>query len=984
MTDRSRRISGTQVILLSGIGLICGAQARGQAADESASTEGRDLAEVVVTGTLLPTAPDKVAVPIVTLDAKTMEQGGVTTNALEILRKAVPAFAGRSNAGTTNANNDNQRTGGGSQLQLRNLPTLVLVNGRRVAIHAVAGTNGKNFVDVNQIPAAAIDHIEVLTDGASSVYGSDAIGGVVNFITKSDWHGVTAGGRFGSASGDYRERSAYLSAGTEIAGLQISATGSYSKTNPLFQNARSFTSPLYGRTSNLPGTVAVGGLSPGAILAPGLNSPSQTNPTGSAATATSMSQLIANGTYLATTPGAVAGAFDVSPYQTLLLGQEQDSFVSSLSKQLFDNRVEVFGDVLYSRSKSFTQWLPSYASLTVPAGAPSNPLTTNFPGVTFADLEDPRTINNITDASRATLGMRGRLGGHWHWETGVVYSESDFEQNVGNLLYKPNLRLAIAGGYDANGNPVAGGAYSQVYGCCSTSNGLVIQPALDPFARTAGLNPASLANLYGTERIHAVSQLASWDGKLVGPLFELPAGNVDFAIGASWRREALSGHADANGRVTDPVTHLTSGNAQLWALGFNFDPFASNRNISALFAEARIPVTDGDWSVPGLRSFDIILAGREEHYSDVGSSAVPKFGFRWQPFDKQLTFRGDYSKSFSAPALYAEHGPIDTRQVGEAVIAGVFGRPSYSGLPFNGEDGNNPNLKPATSVSRSIGLVFKPQFVPGLALSADFSSINLYGFAGGIGFNNILGSVNQLGAASTYFKNIAVDNFPGAAGASQPFMNPGDLQRFLTDPTTGKGSPGQANRLYVIDQFQNLAVLQERSYTIAADYVLPWTRYGTFTLSTNGAIFKSFNFQDQPGHPFIQYAGKTNNAGASGGFGGTLPTYRFFTTLDWTYYNLDITVHNTYVSATDDTGVNGTSTPAIPVSSYTAWDLRGAYDWHLSGSDEARTLTVALGVNNIGNRMPPLAPRAFVDNNADISTFSPIGRLVYGTVAVAF
>jgi iron complex outermembrane receptor protein len=95
-------------------------------------------------------------------------------------------------------------------------------------------------------------------------------------------------------------------------------------------------------------------------------------------------------------------------------------------------------------------------------------------------------------------------------------------------------------------------------------------------------------------------------------------------------------------------------------------------------------------------------------------------------------------------------------------------------------------------------------------------------------------------------------------------------------------------------------------------------------------------------------------------------------------------VHNTYVSATEDTGVNGTSSPGIPVSSYTAWDVRGAYEWHFSGSNDARTLTVALGVNNIGNRMPPLAPRAFVDNNADISTFSPLGRLVYGTLAVAF
>ena len=984
MKDRFRRITNYRLILLSGLGLVAAVPLPAAAQADNENQESEKVAEIVVTGSLLPTTTDQVAVPIITLDAKTMEQNGVTTNALEILRKSVPAFAGRSNAGTSNANNDNQRTGGGSQLQLRNLPTLVLINGRRAALHAIAGTNGKNFVDVNQIPAAAIDHIEVLTDGASSIYGSDAIGGVVNFILKSDKQGLKVGGRFGSSPGDYRERSAYLSGGTEVGGLRITATGSYSKTNPLFQDARSFTSPLFGRTSSIPGVVAAGGNSPGAVLAAGLNSPSQMNPTGTAATATSVNQLIANGTYLATTPAGVSGGFDVSPYQTLLLGQEQDSFVSSLSSNLFNDKVELFGDVLLSRSKSFTQWLPAFATVTVPAGAPYNPLTTNFSGVTFDYLLDPRQINNKTDAERGTLGVKGKLWGGWHWETGFVYSESDFQQNVGNVIYKPNLPLAIAGGYDANGNAVAGGTYSKVFGGFSTSNPLVLQPALDPFARTAGVNPAALANLYGTEHLNAVSQLASWDGKLVGAVFDLPAGEVNFAAGASWRREALSGHADANGRVTDPVTGKTSGNAQLWGLGFNFDPFAAHRYIRALFAETRIPITAPAWNVPGLRSFDLTMAARAEHYSDAGSSTVPKFGFRWQPFDKQLTFRGDYAKSFSAPSLYAEYGPIDTRQVGQGVIAGVFGAANYSGLPFNGEDGNNPNLKPATSVSRSIGFVFQPQFAPGLSLTVDFSSINLNGFAGGLGFSNILASINQLGAASPYFSNLAVDAFPGTPGASQPFVNPGDLKAFLTNAATGKGDPAQANRLYVIDQFRNLAVLQERSYTIGAGYILPWNRYGTFSLSTTGAIFKSFNFQDLPGHPFIEYAGATNNAGASGGFGGTLPKYRFFTTVDWTYESVEITLNNTYVSSTDDTGVNGTSTPTIPVSSYTAWDLRGAYDWHLTGSGAGRTVTLALGVNNLTNRMPPLAARAFVDNNADVATFSPLGRFVYGTVAVTF
>src|SRR5262249_1468934 len=157
--------------------------------------------------------------------------------------------------------------------------------------------------------------------------------------------------------------------------------------------------------------------------------------------------------------------------------------------------------------------------------------------------------------------------------------------------------------------------------------------------------------------------------------------------------------------------------------------------------------------------------------------------------------------------------------------------------------------------------------------------------------------------------------------------NPGDLKTFLTNPGTGKGDPVQANRLYLIDQFRNLATLIEHSYTVDVSYVIPSEKSGTFTVSTVRAIFTNFKFQDLPGNAFIQYAGATNNAGASGGFGGTLPKYRFFTTFNWSYNNLDLTLSNTYVSSTVDTGVNGTSTPTIPVASYYTFDARAAYDF---------------------------------------------------------
>ena len=169
--------------------------AQAQAKKEEPST----VETITVTGSSIPTTPSEAAVPVTVLGVKEIEATGVNSNALELLRKAVPSFAGRSNTGNSNANNNNQNTAGGSQIQLRNLDTLVLVNGRRMPTSGINAIGGKNFVDINQIPVAAIERIEVLTDGASSIYGSDAIGGVVNLILKSEYEGSEVGGRYGYA-----------------------------------------------------------------------------------------------------------------------------------------------------------------------------------------------------------------------------------------------------------------------------------------------------------------------------------------------------------------------------------------------------------------------------------------------------------------------------------------------------------------------------------------------------------------------------------------------------------------------------------------------------------------------------------------------------------------------------------------------------------------------------------------------------------------
>ncbi|HEV2139572.1 MAG TPA: TonB-dependent receptor plug domain-containing protein [Candidatus Dormibacteraeota bacterium] len=955
------------MVAAAAVGAMADAQAQQtQGAAPGGNAASPQLAEIVITGSSIPTTPDTVAVPVDTLSAAQLEASGVDSNALEILRKEIPAFQGRSNAGTSNANNNNQNTAGGSQVQLRNLPTLVLVDGRRVATSGIGGINGKNFVDVNQIPPQAIDHVDVLTDGASSIYGSDPVGGVVNFVLKSDYKGLTAGARAADGA-DYGEWSAFAVGGLPIGQGNITTIVNFTHTDPLFQSDRPFSSPLYGKTSALPGTVN------GAndILSPGIDSPSARNPTGVNATAGSLGALVANGTYLPGSPSAVANAFDISPYQTLLLKQDLASLVSTFNFPIADrDKLALFGDLMVSQDRAWTQWAPVFATgLTVPAGAPFNPLTTGFPGVTFSYLPDGHDFYDTTTAARFTAGLRGEFTPAWTWETALVYSESDLEQNQTNVIFKPNLAPAIAGGYNAAGQPLAGGPYSLLYSGYSLGGAQVLQPALDPFATAAGVNPGSLANLYGTEVIRAISQLESWDGQIVGRMPGLPAGDVGLAVGATVRREALSGHADPNGRVTDPVTGAYGVNSQLWIGGTFADPFSAARTITGAFTEVRVPLTSEQWSVPALRAFDLTGAVRSEHYSDAGNSTVPKFGFRWEPFDRQLVFRGDYSKSFLAPNLYSEVGPTDTRLVAGTVIAGVFG-PNYNALPFNGEDGNNPDLKPATSSSKTVGFVFKPNIVKGLSVTADYSYIVLKGFQAGIGFNNMLSSVNTLGSASPYFANLAIGNFAGLAGSSNPFTAPGALLAYLTNPATGMGDPTKAANLYLIDRFENNAELLEESWNLGATYTIPTDRLGIFTVVTTGSIFDSFAFQGLPGQAYIQYAGHATNAGV---FGGTLPKYHFYTTLDWAYRDFDFGVANTYLSALTDTGVNGNLAP-LPVSRYSAWDLRAAYTW--------QKVKAAVGVNNVTNRMPPLAPRTFTDNNADVATYSPIGRLVYATVTV--
>jgi iron complex outermembrane receptor protein len=396
----------------------------------------------------------------------------------------------------------------------------------------------------------------------------------------------------------------------------------------------------------------------------------------------------------------------------------------------------------------------------------------------------------------------------------------------------------------------------------------------------------------------------------------------------------------------------------------------------------------------------LIGAVRNEHYTDAGNSTVPKVGFRWEPVASQIVVRGNYSKSFTAPSLYAESGPLNIRQGGAAIITNAF--PTGIAGTTQVQDGNNPNLDPAKSNSYSLGLVLKPKLIPGLKLDIEYSSAKEMGMPAGIGFNNILLDVNANGSASQFFGNIARNAFPGSAGALG-FTNPGDVLAYVTNPANVVG--GNYPNLYMIDRFTNLGQTKISALNVALDYSRPTEHFGRFSVSSQAAFLLKYKFQAIPGQPVYEFSGTTTQGG---GAQGTLPTLRSYTSLNWDFDRWEAGLAHTYVAAVRDIGTGGLSydlnfsragqTTFFPgrVAAYTAWDLRFSYHG-LAGRDTGKGLTVTGGINNVLDEMPPISsnisPAAGAaagatawraENNVDASSYGAIGRLAYISASFKF
>ena len=673
------------------------------------------MQRVEVTGSSIKRIAKEGALPVQVITYDQIEKQGITS-AEQLLATISSNGTGADNM--TSGNNvfgaDADRVSGGASFaSLRGLgpnSTLVLLNGRRIATH---GASGK-AVDLNSIPMGAISRVEILKDGASAIYGTDAIGGVINFILKTNYNGVEASATTNSTeAGGGMNRRASLLAGhgsVEEDGYNIMMSLTVDNDDKLSSSQRSFANgfqPGRGLSPDTTGTPFANQLTgAGTALGTSFTVPGSTNQylqanplsfTGKCDTVAGMSQYQTALWSKVTSPlrTTYSCAYDYGGDYVISFPVERANLLSRGTFKLAQDHT-MFVELLGSRTKATAQFTPMQIQTTAAAGnlypvggAYYQDLSAYIP--TFDNTKPiaykwrandfgNRTQENTTDNLRLLVGFEGTVG-KWDYKAGLSHAQSKTNTRLTDgYAYTAQLFPALASGVI---NPWVGPGQSQS------------QAAKDLIEST---------KVRGDFQ-HGKTTLTAIDGSVSGELLQLPAGAMSAAVGFDLRRESYAFGQD----IDATLVYLSPGNAALEK---------ASRNVKAVYAELLVPI---------IKDLEMQLALRRDDYSLVGASTNPKVSFRYQP-TSWLLLRGSANKGFLAPSftqLYSgqlfqelSSGVIDTLGCARHPGDPAFCAPSR----LNYFSGGNTALKPETSKQGSLGLVIEP--VKGYSASLDYWAIN--------------------------------------------------------------------------------------------------------------------------------------------------------------------------------------------------------------------------------------------------------------------
>jgi len=884
------------------------------------------MEKFVVTGSLIPAALDEQrALPIQILDIQAIQASGVNTNVLDVLRKTVPQIQGGNNIGVENGNISGGSTNGGSRVSLRNVDTLVLLDGKRVAPDAVAASGGYQFVDLNLIPLSAVERIEVLNDGASAIYGSDAVSGVINIILRKDYEGAEIDSHFTMAPKDtggyWRERSVSTVVGAGNAKTHLMFTAEWTKQQPIWERDVNYDNQYFG-TTTYAGNVSGGG---GYYqLAAGLNAPPVANGEGGLPT---MAQLVAQGIYKQVTLDDVINGFNLSTKPTIQNAVDKRSVSVSGTHEITD-QIKFSTDFLYSHTETNYQLNPQ------PVSIRNSTLLAYDAGLTpFSDTNltvknrfvggPNRIYDNSSNFYRATAQFEGKVNDYFNWQVYANYNIS-YQTALGyNMILDSALQNGIA-------------------------TGLINMFAINQ-------DPANIAaaNFYGTSIGNYTSQLYTYNAVANGKIWDLPAGPLQYAAGLEYRNESLIATADYNSTVPP------GGSSSLWNNGTSISPFNSSRNTKSEFAEIKVPVFGPQMGIPGLHLLSLDGAYRHEAYSDGNKSSVPKLAIRYMPINDDFALRATFAKSFKEPDLYELYGPANsgfTNSPGGLTAYNSSGAEigAYPNVQGQEMGGSNPFLTPAKAKSSTYGFVFSPKYAKGLEIDVNYFKIKQTDLIGSAASDlTMMQSVEQYGAASPYARYIALGNFPGQGGT--PVTAPGQLS-------------AAPDNVYVLTTLVNIASQQQHGWDINVKYTLPWQDFGRITVNSEWAITRQFFLKANPDDPGTDYAGLDDY--------GTLPRTRSYSTIDWDYKAYGATLGYTHIN-------HVSNLYGDIITPYNTFDLQlrmnlGQVNSHLHG------ISFDIGVNNLTNQKPPLDRDNYSSPPFDASAYSYFGRMYYMDLKIKF
>jgi iron complex outermembrane recepter protein len=926
-----------------------------------AEEEEVKLEAFTVTGTNLRRLDIEKVLPVTILSADEIEARDASQPS-ELLA-ALPQVTGM--PGNETATLGATARGDNASIAMRGLAssnTLILLNGRRVLPHGISqGEAGVPTLSINsnQLPNRGIQQIEALRDGASSIYGSDAVAGVINYITRRDFVGTEVVLRYAQTEiGDGKEYRATFTHGLTFAGDRGRAQVMFDlyDREAIFARNRDFMveSDHTGRAP-APWNVSTNTQ---------FNARSATSAFGSY----NVGSINASGTFVATRPAGIpsslaanSGLFFLVPtdaggvgfrtstpprdgvtnlyywnnneYRVLQPDSTRANIFTSVDFQLTD-RIELFSDLSYYQADSTTFREPASITLSTdgeflvtannpwnpfgerfwhPTGAPNadgTPRLTGTPGTIrisnkrLTDLPDRvAEINNRV--VRGVVGLRGNWGETWQWEGAVLRGTNKVTDEEANTpresLFRPTLsRSDPTQAFNPFGRTFAVQGNTLVVTGDYRNPTPLIESFMDTFVRLGRTG------------------LTSLDFGASGDVFELWGGNqVGLAFGGEYRRETYLDFRPPFAGLNPPGSGLNPESNDFMNFSPNSDTRGS-RKVTAAYLETRFPLVGNRFTLPLVQELEITASARHENYTDFGTTTKPKIGLSWRPVSPVMV-RASYNEGFKAPNL--------AQLFTGTLIRTVTGsndtyRSPVTGLPTDGPSNRrsiasgNPDLQPEESEGKSVGMVVDVPWVKGLSFAVDYWEVRQTGVIASSGSiaddtATLLAATAAALAAGQNINSIDLGsgtaNYLGDPAVVRLPVTQADRDFFAAYNATR--APGNQRAVvggidFLRTTYFNRATQFVNGYDFDLTYRLPRTRVGNFSLSSTWTYLNDFHAYNRDGAPRTEL--RWTNAAA---VAGATPKWRGTTTLTWRNQAWTSGLSANYIGTYTDSGA--TTTAAI-------------------------------------------------------------------------